>query len=148
MKKLFALFSLMVIFSSCKTYTEEEKEGFDKAIRKYIRQNDLSLQKSSSGLYKKLISRGNGQNIHYTDSVSITYEGKLLNGKLFDNQKSPQTLAIRDLITGWKEVLVGARKGDEWMMILPPQLGYGQNKLDVIPVNSILVFKMKIKDVK
>jgi len=148
MKKLFTLFSLMVIFSSCKTYTEEEKAGFDKAIKKYIRHNDLTLQKSSSGLYKKLISRGNGQNIHYTDSVSITYEGRLLNGKLFDNQKTPQTLAIRDLITGWKEVLVGARKGDEWMMILPPQLGYGQNKLDVIPVNSILVFKMKIKDVK
>jgi FKBP-type peptidyl-prolyl cis-trans isomerase len=34
------------------------------------------------------------------------------------------------------------------MMIIPPQLGYGQNKLDDIPVNSILVFKMKIEDVK
>jgi FKBP-type peptidyl-prolyl cis-trans isomerase len=71
-----------------------------------------------------------------------------LNGQIFDNQKSPQIMAIRDLIAGWKEVLIGARKGDEWMMIIPPQLGYGQNKLDDIPVNSVLVFKMKIVDVK
>lgn len=148
MKKLFTLFSLIIIFSSCKTYNEEDKIGFDKTIKSYIKKNNLSMQKTSSGLYKKVVSKGNGQIIHYTDSVSITYEGELLNGKLFDNQNVPQTLAIRDLIAGWKEVLIGARKGDEWLMIIPPQLGYGQNKLDDIPVNSILVFKMKIEDVK
>jgi FKBP-type peptidyl-prolyl cis-trans isomerase len=139
---------ILFVFSACKTYSEDEKIGFDKTIKNFIKKNDLSLVKTSSGLYKKRVSNGDGQIIHYTDSVSITYQGKLLNGKQFDNQTKPQTMAVRDLIAGWKEVLIGARKGDEWMMIIPPQLGYGQNKLDDIPVNSILVFKMKIVDVK
>jgi FKBP-type peptidyl-prolyl cis-trans isomerase len=142
----FILFAIIV--SACRTYSEEDKVGFDKTIQSYIKKNSLSLKKTASGLYKKRILTGEGQLIHYTDSVSITYQGKLLNGQIFDNQKSPQTMAIRDLIAGWKEVLIGARKGDEWMMIIPPQLGYGQNKLDDIPVNSVLVFKMKIVDVK
>jgi FKBP-type peptidyl-prolyl cis-trans isomerase len=139
---------ILFVFSACKTYSEEDKINFDKTIKNFIKKNDLSLIKTSSGLYKKKVSNGDGQIIHYTDSVSITYQGKLLNGKQFDNQTKPQTMAVRDLIAGWKEVLIGARKGDEWMMIIPPQLGYGQNKLDDIPVNSILVFKMKIVDVK
>jgi FKBP-type peptidyl-prolyl cis-trans isomerase len=142
----FLVFTFVV--SACKTYSEDDKNGFDKTIKVYIKQNDLSLQKTSSGLYKKLISKGEGRILKYADSVSISYKGKLLSGKLFDNQTLPKTFAIRDLIAGWKEVLVGARKGDEWMMIIPPQLGYGQNKLDDIPVNSILVFKMKIENVK
>jgi FKBP-type peptidyl-prolyl cis-trans isomerase len=142
----FLLFAIIV--SACRTYSEEDKVGLDKTIQSYIQKNSLSLKKTASGLYKKRILTGEGQLIHYTDSVSITYQGKLLNGQIFDDQKSPQIMAIRDLIAGWKEVLIGARKGDEWMMIIPPQLGYGQNKLDDIPVNSVLVFKMKIVDVK
>ncbi len=148
MRNLICYLLIAVAFSGCKTYSEDDKIGFDKKIKNFIKKNNLSLDKTSSGLYKKRISTGDGKLIHYTDSVSITYQGKLLNGKLFDFQNSPQTMAIRDLIAGWKEVLIGARKGDEWMMIIPPQLGYGQNKLDDIPVNSILVFKMKIEDVK
>jgi FKBP-type peptidyl-prolyl cis-trans isomerase FkpA len=148
MRNLIYYLLIVVAFSGCKTYSEDDKIGFDKKIKNFIKKNNLSLDKTSSGLYKKRISIGDGQLIHYTDSVSITYQGKLLNGKLFDYQTSPQTMAIRDLIAGWKEVLIGARKGDEWMMIIPPQLGYGQNKLDDIPMNSILVFKMKIEEVK
>ena len=148
MRNLIYYLLIVVAFSGCKTYSEDDKIGFDKTIKNFIKKNNLSLNKTSSGLYKKRISNGDGQIIHYTDSVSITYQGKLLNGKLFDHKTSPQTMAIRDLIAGWKEVLIGSREGDEWMMIIPPQLGYGQNKLDDIPVNSILVFKMKIEDVK
>ena len=148
MRNLLYFLLILNILSACKTYSEDDKIGFDKTIKNFIKKNDLSLVKTSSGLYKKRVSNGDGQIIHYTDSVSITYQGKLLNGKQFDNQTKPQTMAVRDLIAGWKEVLIGARKGDEWMMIIPPQLGYGQNKLDDIPVNSILVFKMKIEDVK
>jgi FKBP-type peptidyl-prolyl cis-trans isomerase len=148
MKKILWFLLLGIVINACKTYTEEDKISFDKTIRNYIKKNKLSIDKTSSGLYKKRIVSGNGQIVHYTDSVSITYQGRLLNGKLFDNQRSSKTMAVRDLIAGMKEVLIGSKLGDEWMMIVPPQLGYGQNKLNDIPENSILVFKMKIEDVK
>jgi FKBP-type peptidyl-prolyl cis-trans isomerase FkpA len=148
MKHFLGFLTILFLLGACKTYSEDDKVGFDNTIKKYIKKNKLTLRKTSSGLYKQRISKGDGQMIHYTDSVSITYEGKLLNGKVVDKQTRPQTLAIRDLIAGWKEVLLNANKGDEWIMILPPQLGYGQNKLTDIPVNSILIFKMKIEEVK
>jgi FKBP-type peptidyl-prolyl cis-trans isomerase len=148
MKRLITLFSLIMILSSCKTYSKEDKIGFDKSIKKYIQKNNVSIQKTSSGLYKKRLSQGVGQIVHFTDSVSVTYTGKLLNGKIFDRQTTPQTFSIRGLIAGWKEALVGSRIGDKWLLIIPPQLGYGQNKLDDIPINSILVFEIKIEGVK
>jgi FKBP-type peptidyl-prolyl cis-trans isomerase len=76
----FLVFTFVV--SACKTYSEEDKNGFDKTIKVYIKQNDLLLQKTSSGLYKKLISKGEGRILKYADSVSISYKGKLLSGKL------------------------------------------------------------------
>ena len=148
MKKLIVLFSLMFVFAACETYSEQDKIGFDKEIKAYLKKEHLDLVKTSSGLYSKKIKKGEGNYVQYTDSVSITYYGKLLNGKTFDYQVKPQTFAIRDLIAGWKEVLLSSKKGDEITMIIPPQLGYGSNKLDDIPVNSILYFEMKIVDVK
>ena len=148
MKTFFSLFSAFLILTSCETYSEKDKLGFDKEIKTYLKKKNLVLEKTNSGLYKKTISKGTGSYIQYTDSVSITYQGKLLNGKVFDYQMNPQTFAIRDLIAGWKETLLSSKKGDEIIMIIPPQLGYGSNKLDDIPMNSILYFEMKIVDVK
>jgi FKBP-type peptidyl-prolyl cis-trans isomerase FkpA len=148
MKNLIILLSLLFAFSACETYSENDKLRFDKEIKAFIKKKKLSLEKTTSGLYKKTVSKGTGSYVQYTDSVSITYQGKLLNGQVFDYQVKPQTFAIRDLIAGWKEALLSAKKGDEIIMIIPPQLGYGTNKLEDIPINSILYFEMKIVDIK
>jgi FKBP-type peptidyl-prolyl cis-trans isomerase FkpA len=57
-------------------------------------------------------------------------------------------MLAKDLIGGWKETLVQAKKGSEIQMILPPQLAYGDNKLSQIPENSILFFELKIWEIK
>jgi FKBP-type peptidyl-prolyl cis-trans isomerase FkpA len=148
MRCFFTFLVATLILSACKTYSEEDKIGFDNTIKKYIAKNNITIQKTSSGLYKKFLTKGDGQIVHFTDSVSVTYSGELINGEIFDNHTKPQTLPVRGLIAGWKEALVGSRIGDKWLLIIPPQLGYGQNKLDDIPMNSILVFEIKIEDVK
>ena len=86
--------------------------------------------------------------IQCRDSVSISYKGKLLNGRIFDYTKEPLTFAVKGLIGGWKEALLSCKKGSEVLMIIPPQLGYGNHKLDDIPQNSILFFEMKVWNVK
>jgi FKBP-type peptidyl-prolyl cis-trans isomerase len=148
MRCFFTFLVATLILSACKTYSKEDKIGFDNTIKKYIAKNNITIQKTSSGLYKKCLTKGDGQIVHFTDSVSVTYSGELINGGIFDNHTKPQTLPVRGLIAGWKEALVGSRIGDKWLLIIPPQLGYGQNKLDDIPMNSILVFEIKIEDVK
>jgi len=147
MRKLIQLI-LIVILTSCSTYSDQEIQDFDSKISAYIKKNNLKFIKSPSGLYYSFKNNGEGKFILYTDSVSITYSGFLLNGKRFDNQKNPIIFAVRDLIAGWKEVLLICKKGSEVQMILPPSIAYGDHKLDNIPQNSILKFEMKVWDVK
>ena len=141
-------FLIIFLFVSCSTYSEQEIQDFDSEISSYIKRNKLKFIKSSSGLYYHLKKNGEGKFIQYTDSVSITYTGFLLNGKRIDFQKNPVMFAVRDLIAGWKEVLLLCQKGSEIKMIMPPTIAYGNNILDDIPQNSILKFDMKVWDVK
>jgi FKBP-type peptidyl-prolyl cis-trans isomerase FkpA len=141
-------FLLFLLLTSCSTYSDQEIQDFDSKISSYIKKNKLKFIKSSSGLYYHLKKNGEGKFILYTDSVSITYSGFLLNGKRIDFQKAPVKFAVRDLIAGWKEVLLMCKKGSEVQMILPPTIAYGNHKLDNIPQNSILKFDMKVWEVK
>jgi FKBP-type peptidyl-prolyl cis-trans isomerase FkpA len=147
MRKLIQ-FLLFLLLTSCSTYSNQEIHDFDSKISTHIKRNKLKFIKSSSGLYYHLKKNGEGKFILYTDSVSITYSGFLLNGKRIDFQKAPLNFAVRDLIAGWKEVLLMCKKGSEVQMILPPSIAYGDHKLDNIPQNSILKFDMKVWDVK
>ena len=147
MRKLIQ-FLLFLLLTSCSTYSDQEIQDFDSKISTHIKRNKLKFIKSSSGLYYHLKKNGEGKFILYTDSVTITYSGFLLNGKRIDFQKAPVKFAVRDLIAGWKEVLLMCKKGSEVQMILPPTIAYGDHKLDNIPQNSILKFNMKVWEVK
>jgi len=146
--KIFLFFATALLFASCQTYSEQQIESFDKEIQKYIKKKKLDLDASPSGLYFKVTKEGEGKFINYTDSVTITYTGKLLNGRIFDYTKTPRKFAVRELLIGWKEALLSCKKNSEVIMIIPPQLGYGDHKLDDIPQNSVLYFEMKVLDVK
>ena len=148
MKIALFFFSSIFLFVACQTYSEQDKITFDKEIQSYLKENGLKLEKTSSGLYRKIMSKNEGKLIQYTDSVSISYKGKLLNGKIIDNQVKPKTFSVNELIAGWKEALLSSRKNDEIVMVVPPHLGYGDRVLTDIPVNSILYFEMKVVDVK
>ncbi len=147
--RIFYLFIISLLsLTACKTYSEDDKKNFDKQIRAYIRQHDLKCEKSASGLYYTIIKEGEGNKIQISDNVSISYKGKLINCTTFDYQKKPVTFAVKDLIGGWKEMLLKSKPGAKIFMILPPHLGYGDNDLDDIPKNSILIFDMDIKSVE
>jgi FKBP-type peptidyl-prolyl cis-trans isomerase FkpA len=136
-----------IIITACSTYSDQDLTSFDSTIKKYIARNKIKLDKTDSGLYFKTTA-GTGKKIRYQDSVSISYTGKLLSGKLVDIQKNPITFAVKDLIMGWKEALIMSQKGSEITMIIPPNLGYGDHTLEQIPQNAILIFDLKVWDVK
>lgn len=148
MKNFLLLIITILSLTACKTYSDDDKKIFDKQIRAYIRQHDLKCKKSASGLYYSIIKEGKGNKIQISDNVSISYKGKLINCTTFDYQKKPITFAVKDLIGGWKEMLLKSKPGAKIFMILPPHLAYGDNDLDDIPKNSILIFDMEIKSVE
>lgn len=143
------IFILLVIFlANCTTYSDQEINSFDRIIQKHIAKNKLELTRTDSGLYFNITKQGTGRNIRYQDSVSISYTGKLLNGKLVDLQTTPVSFAVKDLIMGWKEALIMSKDGCEMTLITPPNLAYGNHELEQIPPNSILCFNLKVWSLK
>jgi FKBP-type peptidyl-prolyl cis-trans isomerase len=83
--------------------------------------------------------------------VSVAYKGMLLNGKVFDQSAPGQPLNIRldrgDLIDGWEQALQLMHKGEKWLLIVPPEMGYGaRGKPPAIGRYATLVFEMELLD--
>ena len=142
---LFALVSTLLL--SCGSYSDNELSEFDKKIEKYLKKKNIDCEKSASGLYYKIIEEGEGEYIHFTSKVSVTYKGTLLNGDIFDEQTEPIEMAVTDQINAWKELMLQLKKGSKAYMVVPPHLGYGQYEVDKISSNSILVFELEVVDV-
>jgi FKBP-type peptidyl-prolyl cis-trans isomerase len=102
-----------------------------------------------SGLQYKIVHSGPASGPHPgpSDEVKVNYEGKLVNGTVFDSsfkRGEPADLPLQGLIPGWVEALQLMRPGDEWMLYVPPNLGYGADSPDPIPPNSVLVFRIQL----
>ncbi len=147
MKKILWVLLIGLVTSSCGKYSEKEMKSFDDTIAKYIEKNKLEMTKSESGLYYKIHQEGEGEAIKPTAMISAIYTGKLLNGEVFDSQKEPMELTLKNLIHGWREIAYYLKPGGKATIIVPPQLGYGQQKLGQIPESSILIFDIEIVDV-
>lgn len=83
-------------------------------------------------------------------TVTVDYTGKLLDGKIFDSsihRGQPAQFDVGQVIEGWNEALVTMKKGEKRTLIIPPELGYGeQGYPGVIPPNSYLIFEVELLD--
>ena len=101
------------------------------------------------GLQYKIVQSGPTSGAHPgpADEVKVNYEGKLISGDVFDSsfqRGEPADLPLQGLIPGWVEALQLMRPGDEWMLYVPPKLGYGDSATGPIPPNSVLIFKIQL----
>jgi peptidylprolyl isomerase/FKBP-type peptidyl-prolyl cis-trans isomerase FklB len=84
------------------------------------------------------------------DTVTFDYEGKLTTGTTFDSsfaRGEPLTGGVGDFVPGFTEALKLMKPGDEWIVWIPPQLGYGERASAEIPANSVLRFRMALHKV-
>ena len=105
-----------------------------------------------SGVQYKILKSGPATGPHPTptDQITVNYEGALLNGQIFDSSyKSgkPVSFELGGLIPGWIDALQQMRPGDEWIIYVPPSLGYGADQKGPIPPNSVLVFRLELLSV-
>ena len=149
MMRIFLFLLMLIVTTSCgQTYSPEEKNKFDTKIEAFLKRKKIDCERSSSGLYYKIIAPGKGEAIQLKDEVTFTYKGSLLSGKVFDAIEEPVTFPVQSLIGAWKEVMLYLRPGGKAFLVSPPQLGYGEHDLDKIPPNSILVFEIEVVSVK
>jgi peptidylprolyl isomerase/FKBP-type peptidyl-prolyl cis-trans isomerase FklB len=101
------------------------------------------------GLQYKIIASGPaaGEKPRAQDEVKVNYEGTLLSGDVFDSsfkRGEPATFPLGEVIPGWTEVMQLMRPGDEWLVWIPPSLGYGAEDKGPIPANSVLKFRVQL----
>lgn len=111
------------------------------------------IQTMPSGLQYQVIKAGSGETPTTANTVSVHYEGKLLNGKVFDSsiaRGEPATFPVTGVIQGWTQALLRMKVGDKWKLFVPPNLAYGENPRPggEIGVNEMLIFEVELLEVK
>lgn len=108
------------------------------------------LVTTASGLQYQDIEIGTGQEVQTGDTVTVHYNGYLEDGSKFDSsvdrgQPFSFTVGTGNVIAGWDEGLVGMKVGGVRKLIIPPELGYGENGVaGAIPGNATLIFEVEL----
>ena len=107
------------------------------------------VQALPSGLQIKVVASGPaaGPSPKPGDIIKVHYEGKLVNGEVFDSsfeRGKPVIMPLGGLVPAWMEALPRMHVGDEWMLYAPAELGYGAQGAGPIPPNSVLIFRVKL----
>jgi FKBP-type peptidyl-prolyl cis-trans isomerase len=105
-----------------------------------------------SGLQYFVVTSGrkSGRQPVAGDTVTFDYEGKLTTGETFDSsfeRGTPLTGPVDGFVPGFTEALTLMRPGDEWIVWIPPALGYGSEASGPIPPNSVLRFRMILRSI-
>lgn len=109
------------------------------------------VKETVSGLQYKVIEEGTGKSPKSTDIVKCDYEGKLINGKIFDSsfeRGEPAEFSLDQVIKGWTEGLQLMKEGATYIFYIPPDLAYGERGPQAIGPNQALIFKVKLLEVK
>lgn len=107
------------------------------------------VKTTASGLQYKMDKVGTGKRPKSTtDVVLVSYEGRLLDGTVFDSsdkRDSRSKFQLNHVIPGWTEGLMLMREGGEATFYVPAKLAYGKQGIKgVVPPNSTLIFKIKL----
>jgi len=104
------------------------------------------------GLQYKVLREGTGKKPGLSDTVSVHYEGKLVNGTVFDSsikRGQPIEFPVGGVIKGWTEALQLMPEGSKWMLYIPSKLAYGERGAPgAIGPNETLIFEVELLKVK
>lgn len=150
--RLFAISFAVLAVAACQGKSAKAGTGAQPEAEAFLAKTskEPGVKVLPSGLQYKVLSRGpqDGSHPGPTDEVKVDYVGSLPNGQVFDSsveRGQPAVMGLADLVPAWQEALPLMRPGDEWVLYVPPKLGYGETGAGgVIPPNSALVFKIKL----
>ena len=119
----------------------------------YLAKNaeNADVQVTASGLQVETIVEGKGQAPSATDKVVVHYEGRLIDGVVFDSsiaRGQPAEFGLNQVIPGWTEGLQLMKPGGKARLTIQSELGYGPGGVGNIPPNAVLVFDVELIEVK
>ncbi|MBI3726510.1 FKBP-type peptidyl-prolyl cis-trans isomerase [bacterium] len=138
---------------AAKAHIEQAKKNREEGAA-FLEKNKTAdgVSVTPSGLQYKVVTRGTGKKPTAQDAVVVNYEGKLLDGTVFDSsykRGEPLTFGVSEVIRGWTEGLQLMETGSTFMLYIPSDMAYGENPPPgVIGPNAVLVFKVELIEIK
>ena len=131
-----------------KEFGANKKEGED-FLAKNAKEEGVKVL--PSGVQYKVIKEGTGAMPKDTSLVKVHYEGRTLDGKVFDSsykRGNPTDFRANQVIKGWTDALVHMPAGSIWEVYIPQELAYGERQqgADIKPF-SVLIFKIELLEV-
>ena len=126
--------------------------GNKEAGEKFLAANKTKegVKTLESGVQYKVIKEGNGPIPADTSLVKVHYEGKTVEGKVFDSsyeRGEPINLRCNQTIKGWTDAMVHMPAGSVWEVYIPQDLAYGEREQGDIKPFSALIFKIELIEV-
>lgn len=149
---------LMEAFAFLEKQAEERmaklNEEAQAAGKKFLEENGKreGVITTESGLQYEVVTKAEGAQPKITDKVTVHYEGRLVDGSVFDSsieRDSPIDLPVSGVIPGWVEALQLMHVGEKIKLFVPSELAYGaQSPSPAIPAHSVLVFDLELLAIK
>lgn len=133
---------------------KQSEDIYKQKNEQFLAENKLreGVQTTPSGLQYKVITMGNGEHPTATDNVVVKYEGRLIDGSIFDSsyKRTPDTNTFRanQVIKGWTEALQLMPVGSKFELYIPQELAYGPRQAGSIKPYSTLIFVVELIDIK
>ena len=156
----FLIFLVIISIFSCTdenivvTRTKQEQFNLDlERIQGYLNENNLEgFESLDNGLHYKILEEGNSSFPKNGDTLDVEYVGQLLNGLEFDrsytNQPFEFILGSNEVIQGWELGVPLIDEEGTILLIIPSGLAYGTSTSGSIPENSVLIFRIKLLDIR
>lgn len=132
------------------TYADNKKAGED--FMAEIAKKEGVKQLENSGVYYEVLTEGNGQIPADTSVVNVKYEGRLIDGTVFDgnmDSENPISFRCNGVIPGWTMALTHMPAGSKWTVYIPQEMAYGEREAgDKIKPFSALIFDIELVSVK
>lgn len=128
-------------------------ERYKKENEEWLAENakQEGIVTTESGLQYRVVKMGTGAVAESSDKVTVKYEGKLIDGTVFDSSytRTPDTSTFspKQVIAGWNEALTKMPAGSVWELYIPENLGYGSRQAGKIPPYSTLIFTVEVVSV-
>lgn len=109
------------------------------------------ILETPTGIQYKIIKLGTGEKPAETDTVQVHYEGKFIDGEVFDASRKhgtqPVEFPLDRVIAGWTQALQLMPVGSTFELYIPSNLGYGERGNDRIPPSKMLIFEVELLNI-
>lgn len=151
MRRFIAIIFILFAITSCSDNgcKPVKPDVEDSQMQSFATTNSFSVTKHSSGMYYEIVNPGSGPTPNLNSKVYVTYQGKFLDGTIFDQASTPISGYLSNFIEGWQVGLPLIQKGGQIRLVIPSSMAYGcTGNPPVISPNTIVYFDIHLIDVQ